>query len=589
MTLNTTHKTAKQKDAFSKRLKVGFLLGLLFLASCAAADVPDPRNVNIPNPTFAEKRRSAVNEKPDSVMYLPLGRDVLMPEVAADDPLPDAEVGPFELRGETLAGALQLILADYDVPLSFESDEGMTRTISVANLKGPLSKVVRRVCGLAELYCSFEDGVLVVKKTQTFTVKIPPISQDTAFMQNVATGLQAIIGTTPVIDGSTRTLIYTTSQRNAEMALRYFQRMRSSTAMIVFETYIWEVSLNSGNSTGIDWQQLQSIGKFNVGVKFNGGIGSDFTNPVSIGLPTTGSTQDATGAFSATSVFNFLSQFGAVKTISQPQITVLSGSSATLRAADRQNYVSNISETLDNGQSTTSVSTDSVDTGFTMTIKSAWDNATVYADINVALTDVLEIKDFEFASTAGGSTKIQLPQTTEREVTTQVRIRPGDSLLLAGLVREGDSYSSDGPGMMKPVVPTSRTVKANNLELVIMMRPRVVVYTNPDDDKKHFNAVREIAPQASNMDASEMKAVSVVEQEPLAPVTSLPVDQPAIRPSEMPLPAPSPTPVMPMGMPAQSRADTDVPTDLLDPSYSNSTQQDLNWQPAQIDPALTRP
>src|SRR4051812_37433470 len=112
MTLSTTHKTAKQQDAFSKRLKVGFLLGLLFLASCASADVPDPRDANIPNPTFAEKRRGAVNEKPDSVMYLPLGRDVLMPEVAANDPLPDAEVGPFELRGETLAGALQLILAD---------------------------------------------------------------------------------------------------------------------------------------------------------------------------------------------------------------------------------------------------------------------------------------------------------------------------------------------------------------------------------------------------------------------------------------------------------------------------------------------
>ena len=239
MILKTMQCGAIKRGALSKRLKCALLGGLLILSACAPADIPDPRNVNIPNPTFAEKRRNAVNEKPDSVMYLPLGKDVLMPEVASDDPLPDAEVGPFELRGETLAGALQLILADYDVPLSFESDEGLTKTISVANLKGPLGKVVRRVCGLAELYCSFEDGVLIVKKTQTFTVKIPPISQDTAFMQNVATGLQAITGNAPVIDSSTRTLIYTASQRNADMALRYFQRMRSSTAMIVFENYIW--------------------------------------------------------------------------------------------------------------------------------------------------------------------------------------------------------------------------------------------------------------------------------------------------------------------------------------------------------------
>lgn len=559
MNLNTTHHRTKPQGAFSKRLKGVFLVGLVLLTGCAAADVPDPRDVNIPNPTFAEKRRNAVNEKPDSVMYLPLGRDVLLPEVASDDPLPEADVGPFELRGETLAGALQLILADYDVPLSFESDEGLTKTISVANLRGPLSKVVRRVCGLAELYCSFEDGVLVVKKTQTFTVKIPPISQDTAFMQNVATGLQAVTGTTPIIDASTRTIIYTASQRTADMALRYFQRMRASTAMIVFETYIWEVSLNAGNSTGINWQLLDTIGKYNVGVQLKGSVGADFTNPVSIGLPSTGNIA-TNGVLSATKVFNFLSTFGAVKTISQPQITVLSGSSATLRAADRQNYVSNISETLNNGQSTTAVSTDSVDTGFTMTIKSAWDNATVYADINVALTDVLSIQDFQFQASTGGSTKIQLPKTTEREVTTQVRIRPGDSLLIAGLVREGDSYDSSGPGFMKPVVPTSRTTKTNNLELVIMMRPRVVVYTNPDSDEKHYNAAREL-PTPNKEGPPELVATKPVEQEsltpigpPIGPVSTQPIDKPLIKPEDsMPLPA-VPVPALP-------------PTDLLDPSF----------------------
>lgn len=70
----------------------------------------------------------------------------------------------------------------------------MTRTITVANLRGPLSSVIRRVCGLANLYCSYEDGLLAVKDRQIFTVKIPPISQDTSFMSNVAGGLRAIIG-----------------------------------------------------------------------------------------------------------------------------------------------------------------------------------------------------------------------------------------------------------------------------------------------------------------------------------------------------------------------------------------------------------
>lgn len=536
------------------------LLGMAFvLTSCASADVPDPRNVNIPNPTFAEKRRDAINERPDSVMYLPLGRDVLLPEVATDDALPNDVVGPFELRGETLAGALQLILADYDVPLAFETDKGLTTPITVANLHGPLDKTVDRVCGLAELYCSFEDGTLVVKDSQTFTVKIPPISQDEAFMQNVASGLAAITGNTPIVDQSTRTIIYKASQRTADLALRYFQRMRSSTALIVFETYIWEVSLQSGNAAGVDWTALAKVGKFNTGLSFSGGtLGESFTNPISIGLPTTGAIEGVDdngagdGSLAATDVFNFLSKFGAVKTISQPQITLLSGSEATLRAADRENYVSNITETLDNGQSSTSVSTDSVETGFTLTIKGAWDNATVYADIEIALTDVVRIEDFPFESGGGASTVIQLPQTTEREVNTQVRIRPGDSLLIAGLVRESDNFDSDGIGMMKPILPSQRTAQTNNLELVFLMRPRVVIYTNPDEDTRH-NGIRNLPPVTQNQparDAVEQMSASQLSQEPLLPLYEEAKTENVVKNKDM------------------------SPQSLLDPSYltSNTTE-----------------
>ncbi len=486
--MNTHARKMQNRKGMARQLMSAALLPLMLLG-CAQANVPGARDLDIPAPAFAEERKEAINERPDSVMYLPLGRDVLIPEISMDDPLPNDMVGPLELRGETLAGALQLILADYDVPLAFESNEGLTRTITVANLRGPLSSVVNKVCGLAQLYCSFEDGVLVVKESQTFTVKIPPISQDESFMQNVAAGLAAIVGTSPIIDSSTRTLVYTANQNSADMALRYFQRMRASTALIVFETYIWEVSLNAGNATGIRWDMLADLGKFGTGFSINDAtLGEGFTNPISIGLPTTKGIEGADGSLSAREIFNFLSQFGAVKTVSQPQITVLSGSEARLRAAERQNYVAEISETLDNGQSTTSVSTDSVDTGFTLTVGSAWDNATVYADIEIALTDVLEIEDFAFDSTGGGSTTIQLPRTTERELNTQVRVRPGDSVLIAGLVQESDNFNTNGLGLMEPIVPTNRSTVTTNQELVFLLRPRVVVYTNSEEGQR--NAIR---------------------------------------------------------------------------------------------------
>jgi len=452
-------------------LSFGGLLATLALSSCAPVDVPGSRAVNIPAPAGADERRDAINERPDSVVYLPLGSDVLQPELLGVGALPHVQVGPFELRSETLAGALQLILADYEIPMAFESEEGLTRTVTITNLRGDLSNVVQKVCSLADLYCSFEDGVLIVKDTQTFTVTIPPIAGDVDLMSALASGVGAITGGSPITESGTRTIIYEATNRTAKLAERYFQRLRANTALIVYEIYIWQVELNNDNSTGIDWESIDTFGVFDAGISIAGGAGADFT-PISIGLPTKGDV-----AFGSDDVFEFISTYGAVKTVSQPQVTMLSGSSAQLRVLDTINYVSSLTQDVDDGIQTVSTETDSVDEGFTMTVSSAWDNATVYGNIEISLQEVQRFQPF----TAGGTT-IQLPETSETELNTQVRIRPGDSLLIAGLVSESDNFTRDGPGFGEPIIATSRTAEAANSELVILMRPKVIVYTSERPD-----------------------------------------------------------------------------------------------------------
>ena len=462
---------------FKQNIAVIMIMALMpYVASCAQVDVPGARNLRIPSPTMADARPDAVNDKPDSVIYLPLGSDVLVPEAFENSPLPSEIVGPFELRSETLAGALQLILADYDIPMAFESDEGLTRTITVANLRGPLNRVVEKVCSLADLYCAFEDGLLVIKDTQTFTVSVPPIGGDTDVIAALASGLQAITGQSPITDEATRTIVYQATNRTSKLAERYFQRIRSNTALIVFEVYIWEVVLDSGNSTGIDWDSIETFGKFSAGINFPGSATSiEGATPVSIGLPTVGNV-----AFDGNDVFEFISAFGAVKTISQPQITTLSGSEATLRVADTENYVSSLSRSVDNGEVTVSTETDSVDTGFTLTINSAWDRATVYGTIQIDLQENLGIETFPVDN---NGSQIGLPQTTERELNTQIRIRPGDSLLIAGLVRESDQFNKSGPGFNQPIIPLSRRAEVETRELVFLLKPRVIVYTAEDVNK----------------------------------------------------------------------------------------------------------
>jgi|GEM_PF-2197182 len=441
--------------------------GILF-ASCAPMGAPDPRTVNIPAPTPPEERRKALNEAPDGVMVVPLGKDILVPAMDEGDPLPTKEVGPFELRNENLAGALQLILSDYDIPLAFESEKGMTEGVTVSNLKGPLDKVVNKVCSLADMYCLYDDGVITVKESQTFTVSLPPLPAETTY-DSIVAGLKAFTGADGTVDGTTRTMIYTATERTAKRALQYFDRLRKSTAMIVYETYIWEVGLDGGNSAGINWTQLADLGTFNSGFSVSGTTLSDLGTPISIGLPTKGAINLTTG-----DILRFISSQGAVKTISQPQLTVLSGSEATLRVAETEAYVESLTRTQNttNDTETVSTTTGQVDTGFTLTIGSSWDNGTVYGNVDINLQQLLEFQDFP----AGNDSTLRLPKTAERELQTQVRVRPGDSVLIAGLVRERQQYDKTGAGFQTPVLPFSRTGTTSNTELVFLLRPRVIVY-----------------------------------------------------------------------------------------------------------------
>ena len=508
--------STKQKLFSSTALLAGALVCGLFVASCTPMKAPNPRGLNIPAPTPAEERRKAINEAPDSVMIVPLGKDVLVPAMDDGDPLPDKEVGPFELRNENLAGALQLILADYDIPLAFESDQGMTVGVTVSNLKGPLNKVVEKVCSLANMYCLYDEGVLTVKEDQTFTVSLPPLPAEATY-DSIVSGLKAFTGAEGTVDATTRTMIYTATERTAKKALQYFDRLRKSTAMIVYEIYIWEVGLSGGSSAGIKWSQLaESIGAYNLGFSLSGSVSSDLGTPISIGLPTRGAVNLTTG-----DVLKFISTQGAVKTISQPQLTVISGSEATLRVAETEAYVESLTRTQNTttNSETVSTTTGQVDTGFTLKIGSSWDNGTVYVSVDLNLEQLLQFQDFP----AGNDSTLRLPKTAERELQTQVRVRPGDSVLIAGLVRERQQYDKTGVGLDTPLFPFSRTGDAQNTELVILMRPRVIVYKpvdeieNDEKDRARTSFVHANVPDIATLSRPEGVPSKMLEREVVEP------------------------------------------------------------------------
>jgi type II secretory pathway component GspD/PulD (secretin) len=481
-------RTSEQNIAKRTRSVLMACLCAALLSSCGHADVPGARKVSVPEAEAPSAKFKAVNRIREApVVYVKLGEDILRPMRQADTrDLPTKSVGPVELREETLAAALQLVLADTDVPLAFQTSEALARTVTVSQLHGPVHEVVERLCSLADLYCSYEKGVLVIKDVETFNVSLPPLAEDN--YDQFLNGIKNVTGRDAYIDNTTRTLIYSSSHRNNQRAQEYFDRLRTNTALIVFETQIWEVTLNNGNDTGVRWESLPiDVGSgMSPNTLTDGNAGFNLGSPGSnIAGGLTSGVRYLSGSMNMNVVFQFLSSQGSVKTISQPQITVLSGSTAKLRVGNSQKYISQITRTagLNATGDNLSLTTDTLQTGLNMEISSAWDQATVYGNLKLDLQNLVTLKEVSVGGENG--TSIQLPETSERNIETRIRIRPGDALIIGGIVQENDTFDKKGIGGMSPFLPTSRSVSARNSELVIMMRPHVVVYT----DKPPENAI----------------------------------------------------------------------------------------------------
>lgn len=546
---------------------LSLLVPMMLATACAQVEVPDPRAPDVPTAVRPLDRMKALNENRSAVTRIPLEKDALVPMPLNEDPLPEVDVGPFELRNETLASALQLVLDEYDISLAFQSNLGLTRRITVANLHGDLDTVVDRLCGLADLYCHYKDGMMTVKETQVFVVDLPPLSTSSSegetggegettttggsdeggneAYQQIADALEAIVGTEPTIDETTRTLIYTASQRTNKYAEQFFQRMRKNTALIVFETHVWEVSLNNENRTGINWESLlTNAGNFDIDFDITGAAAAGDAAPITITPTFTGSAD-----LTSEAVLQFISSQGAVKTVSQPQLTVLSGASASMTVEQNENFVSQLTRTVDpDGDDSISTTTDTVTTGLSMSVTSAWDRSTVYGRLNIELQELLEIEDFS----PGPDNLIQLPRTTSRTLQTQIRVRPGDAVLIGGMVTERDNFNTSGPGLLRPFFSTSRGAITQNTELVFLLRPRVIAYVDDPQLAKEMQAREEMRSDAAaeTYSSSAKAPLGGIPAGAFAPVGDAPVEREVMPTVEIPPPA-QPAPAAPPTAPVQ--------------------------------------
>ncbi|MEL0137120.1 MAG: type II secretion system secretin GspD [Halieaceae bacterium] len=239
---------------------------------------------------------------------------------------------------------------------------------------------------------------------------------------------------------------------------------------VLIEASIIEVTLTDGLEYGLEWAFDNYLGGGDTGtglLDLGGGL-----NPAVPGFSYT--VADSAGAVKA--VVNALAEKSLINVISTPSVMVLDNHTAAIHVGDQQPIRSASTVTTGgNVQNSIQYKDTGVKLEVTPTVN---DGGLVTLDISQSITDVGPVD----AATGQRS-------FLERNVSSRVAIRSGESVVLGGLIRDNESKGRSGIPLLMDIpglgalFSTTNTV-ASRTELLIFISPRVL---EGDQDLRDLN------------------------------------------------------------------------------------------------------
>lgn len=278
-----------------------------------------------------------------------------------------------------------------------------------------------------------------------------------------------------------------------EKVEQYFNNLKNSIyRQISIEAKIIEVQLTDNSSIGINWSQV--LKNFNLSGSVEFGSGGQiwpfiFSNNSKWNDGTNhGKTYDPSNFVSKVSLntanfnvfLNALKEQGDTKVLSNPKIAVLNGQPALITVGRNVTYIDSIESELDSdtGLITYTANTERILSGVGLAL-----TATILGDSEIVMnlvpvtSELEEPIEYEDIGTLGG--KIGLPVINVREISSTVRVKDGEMLVLGGLITK----NKDTQGEFFPLLGSIPIVRylfgyeekiKEKRELIILLRPRII-------------------------------------------------------------------------------------------------------------------
>ncbi|MFT6331724.1 MAG: general secretion pathway protein D [Lentimonas sp.] len=359
----------------------------------------------------------------------------------------------------------------------------------------PLTQVLDRICKMAELRYSLENGVLNIKRDLPFATnyQVNFLIEDNLWSE-VEDNIGELLGTDSAggsVSSNKLANIVTVFANSVDQqkVAEYLKWVRkNASAQVLIEAKVVEVKLADEYQTGIDWN-------------WNDGAGI-ITGDALAGSPYLTAIIPETALFGRglTATINALEKFGETKAISSPRINALNNQPATLNFTKKVPYLTFelSSDTTGTGGSDTTVTNSALETtineeltGVQLTITPSIDlvRGEITLDVRPLLTvqsdtlteNVIDPNQTDLSLRVVATNRIPIIDT--RELQTIGKIKNGSTMVIGGVMTEDSKNENNGVPYLSRIPLLGNlfrsTVKTTSMvETVIFVKATII---SPND------------------------------------------------------------------------------------------------------------
>jgi|Deesub1362B_J571_1020462.scaffolds.fasta_scaffold00104_7 MSHA type pilus biogenesis protein MshL len=279
------------------------------------------------------------------------------------------------------------------------------------------------------------------------------------------------------INRMTGTIVVTGTKVQLKKVEKYLNRLKQVlNRQVIIEARIVEVRLNEGLRYGINWDSLGNL-TYGFRAKFNNFAEIVKSEEPNIELSIT--------RFNFNALMRALEEMGEVRVLSNPRVNLMNGQIALLTVGRSVNIISRVeitttATTAATSQTTFSTETENLLSGIIIGIAPyIHEDGTVSMTITPIISELVSLERRQIGEVGQNKIELTLPTVDLRELSTTVRVRDGEMVLIGGLIstkEETKDYQVPFFGRI-PIIGSifkSHSSGKSRSELVIMLKPTIV-------------------------------------------------------------------------------------------------------------------